>query len=225
LIDDALGAGWELEVVAVSEREGARADELEQRGVPVRVLEHDLLQRISALETTPGTLALARAPGSADFGRLRLGAEALVLVICGVADPGNVGALARSAEAAGVELVCAVAGGASPWNNKALRGSMGSLLRVPVATFASAESAASELAEHGFRHVCAATRGGARPSDFDWSGRLALWVGSETGDLPEVCATFERVTIPMRGAVESLNVTVAASLLLFAAGRAEEPRA
>jgi tRNA G18 (ribose-2'-O)-methylase SpoU len=73
--------------------------------------------------------------------------------------------------------------------------------------------------------VRAATRGGASPSDFDWTGRVALWVGSETGALPEAGSHFEGVTIPMRGSVESLNVTVAASLLLFAAGRAEEPRA
>ena len=79
-----------------------------------------------------------------------------------------------------------------------------------------------ELREHGFRQVRAATRGGAAPSEFDWSGRIALWVGSETGALPEDCAPFEQVTIPMKGAVESLNVTVAASLLLFAAGRSEE---
>ncbi|MDG2144448.1 MAG: TrmH family RNA methyltransferase, partial [Planctomycetota bacterium] len=61
----------------------------------------------------------------------------------------------------------------------------------------------------------------AAPAAFDWSGPVALWVGGETGDTGEVEQQFEGVTIPMAGAAESLNVTVASSLLLFAAGRAE----
>ncbi|MBM3990348.1 MAG: RNA methyltransferase [Planctomycetes bacterium] len=225
LIDDALRAGCEFELALVAESRAERARELEQRGIDARVADDDLLERLSALATSQGVIALARAPRPASFAAVQLGAEALVLVVAGVADPGNLGALARSAEAAGAEALVLVRGGASPWNAKALRGSMGSLLRLPVMAFETAESAARELGEHGFRQVRAATRGGAAPSEFDWTGRVALWVGSETGASPEASARFEGVTIPMRGGVESLNVTVAASLLLFAAGRAEDPRA
>jgi TrmH family RNA methyltransferase len=225
LIEDALRAHLHFELVLVAERLGERAAELEKRGLPVRLVADELLERVSSLSTSPGILALCRAPLDRTLGDAELSSEALVLVIAGISDPGNVGALARSAEAAGVEAVCAVAGGASPWNEKALRGSMGSLLRVPVVTFADATAAAGELASRGFRQVRAATRGGKSLADFDWSGRVALWLGSETGTLPAVCDSFERVTIAMKGAVESLNVTVAGSLLLFAAGRAEEPRA
>jgi len=67
--------------------------------------------------------------------------------------------------------------------------------------------------------VGAATRGGRTWRDADWSGPVALWVSGETGEESEALAGLERVTIPMAGGVESLNVTVAASLLLFAAGR------
>ncbi len=97
---------------------------------------------------------------------------------------------------------------------------MGSLLRLPLVHGVSASAVAQTFEARGVRQVIAATRGGADPRDFDWSRALALWVGSETGGEPGVCAGFERVTIPMAGGVESLNVTVAASLLLFAAGRA-----
>ncbi len=221
LIDDALRAGCEFELALVAEGRIERADELERRGVDVRLAADSLIERLSALASTQGAIALARAPRSASLSAPHLGPEALVLVVAGVSDPGNLGALARSAEAAGAEALCIVQGGASPWNSKALRGSMGSLLRLAVVPFASAEVAAQQLGEHGFRQVRAATRGGRTPSEFDWTGRVALWVGSETGELPEVGTHFEGVTIPMRGAVESLNVTVAASLLLFAAGRAE----
>lgn len=222
LIDDALAARIAIEVVLVSEQRTERASEFEARGVEFRSIDDDLLRRISGLATSPGVLALARAPVEAHLGSVHLGPEALVLVVAGISDPGNLGALSRSAEAAGAEALCVLAGGTSPWNPRALRGSMGSLLRLPVIGCANAEHAAREFGEHGFRHVRAATRGGRSPSTFDWTGRIALWIGSETGVLPAVCEPFERVTIPMRGGVESLNVTVAASLLLFAAGRAEE---
>ena len=225
LIDDALRAGCAFELALVAESRSERARELEARGIDVRVTDDALLERLSALATSQGAIALARAPQPATLSAPHLGPEALVLVVAGVADPGNLGALARSAEAAGAQALALVRGGASPWNSKALRGSMGSLLRLPVIPFEDAESAARELHGHGFRQVRAATRGGSSPSEFDWSGRIALWVGSETGEIPAAGAKFEGVTIPMRGAVESLNVTVAASLLLFAAGRAEEPRA
>jgi TrmH family RNA methyltransferase len=220
LIEDALGAGFEVELAVVAERRRGLGDQLEARGIDVRVLEDALFERASSLVTSQGVLALCSAPKARTLASVSLGPDALVLVVAGIADPGNLGGLARSAEAAGAEAIVFVAGGTSPWNTKALRGSMGSLLRLPVLRFDTAEEATRELGEHGFRHVRAATRGGPRPSEFDWTGRLALWIGSETGELPAAADAFERVTIPMKGSVESLNVTVAASLLLFAAGRA-----
>jgi len=218
LVDEAVERGLELELLLVAEGRLARAAQLEARGLRVRLVADSLLDRASALATSPGVLALCRAPSAPDPASLAPDPRSLVLVDAGVADPGNLGALARSAEAAGASALVAVAGGASPWNEKALRGSMGSLLRLPVHRLGSADGAVAALPAH--RHVCAATRGGAPVSGFDWSGPIALWVGSEVGELPAACASFERVTIPMAGRVESLNVTVAASLLLFATGRA-----
>lgn len=223
LIDDALRAGFAIDTVYVAERVASRAPDLERRRVRVRIVADELLDRASKLTTPPGVIALAPPPKPKAIGDLELSSDALVLVAAGVADPGNLGALARSAEAAGAEALIVVAGGARPWNEKALRGSMGSLLRLPVAEVASVAAVAEALDERGFRHLRAATRGGRAPSSVHWSGRVAVWIGGETGSLPAECERFEAVTIPMHGAVESLNVAVAASLLLFAAGRAEEP--
>ena len=110
-------------------------------------------------------------------------------------------------------------GGVGPWNPRALRGSMGSLLRLPVVRGLGAVEALEALTAQGWRSVTAATRGGSSWREADWSGPVALWVSGETGVEPEALADLERDTIPMAGGVESLNVTVAASLLLFAAGR------
>src|SRR5262245_16897250 len=222
LLDDARAAGAQIELVLVSDAREDRARELEREGLEVLRVDEGLLARKSALRTSPGVLALCRTPAPPAQDSLRATPTALVLVVAGVADPGNLGALARSAEAAGASALVLVEGGASPWNDKAIRGSMGSLLRLPIHRFAAAEYAARELEERGFRQVRADTRGGKPFARFDWTGPIALWIGSETGASPPESSRFERVTIPMRGRAESLNVTVAASLLLYAAGRAEE---
>lgn len=219
LVDDALQAQLDFDVVLISEEREQRAAELEARRLPVRRVAARLLERISGLATSPGILALCARPQRRVVEDLAPRTDALALVVAGIADPGNLGALARSAEAAGCSFLALVAGGCSPWNGKALRGSMGSLLRLPVLSFGSAGEAVDALALHRFRNVCAATRGGRPLTRFDWSGRVALWVGGESGSLPGAAESFESVTIPMAGRVESLNVTVAASLLLFAAGR------
>lgn len=221
LIEDALAAGVELLVVLVSSELEMRAKELERRGLAVQLVEPGLLQQLSSLTHSPGLLALALAPPGRRLGELALAPDALLLVVDGIADPGNLGALARSAEAAGAAALCTIAGGARAWNEKALRGSMGSLLRLPVVAFDQAFQAAAALEPLGFCHVLAATRNGIPFTSFDWSGRIALWVGSETGHKQAPPVPYARVSIPMRGGVESLNVTVAASLLLFAAGRAQ----
>ncbi|MCC6409275.1 MAG: RNA methyltransferase [Planctomycetes bacterium] len=222
LIDDARRAGLEFEVVLVAEDRAARADELESLGLAVERVDAETLARVSKLATSPGALALVTAPKPRRLADLAADARTCVLAIAGVADPGNLGALARSAEAIGASGIVVVEGGASPWSEKALRGSMGSLLRVPVFVVGDAPAAARELASRGFRGVAAWTRGGTDYREFDWRGPLVLWVGSETGELPAGLGELARVSIPMDGAVESLNVSVATSLLLFEARRARE---
>ena len=139
-------------------------------------------------------------------------------VIGPIADPGNLGALLRSAEAAGVSAVVCLSGGARPFGPKALRGSMGSALRVQL--FAGgADRTRAALSELGFRQVRAAAKDGADASDFDFSGRFALWIGGETEELSGGVEDLESITIPTAGGVESLNVAVAGAVLLFVAGR------
>jgi len=217
LVADAVSGGHTLELLLVDE---ARPELLERfPATEARLVEPALLAGVSALEAAPGVLALAGRPRPRRLSDLDLAADGLLLISCGVADPGNLGALARSAEAAGAAALVILAGGARPFRDKALRGSMGSLLRLPVAEEPDADALAAALDTAGYRSVVAATRGGVTWRELDWSGPVALWVGAETGALPAAGERFTPVTIPMGGAVESLNVTVAASLLLFAAGR------
>ncbi|HJP01881.1 MAG TPA: RNA methyltransferase [Planctomycetota bacterium] len=218
LIEDALRAGLALEVVLVAEPLVEHAARWSERA-PVRPVEAGLLERVSRLETPPGMIALCPCPDPPALEALEAGPRALVLVVAGVSDPGNLGAMARSAEAAGADALIVTQCSASPWGSKALRGSMGSLLRLPCLHGAAAAEVATLLSARGFRQVRAATRGGVDLQAMDWNGPVALWIGSETGALPEGTRAFEGVTIATATGVESLNVTVAASLLLFATGR------
>jgi len=219
LVDDALRAGHELEFVLVAEDREEQAREFEGRARQVLRVERALLDRLSQLKTSPGLMGLCSTPREPALGDLPLHDRFLLLVIAGVADPGNLGALARSAEAAGADALALVKGGAGPWNDKALRGSMGSLLRLPVVRADRAAELARDLDQRDVRQCVAATRDGVPFDSFDWGGPLAIWVGSETGAAPSDCEGMEQVTIAMAGEAESLNVAVATSILLFAAGR------
>jgi len=216
LVDEALRRGLPLELCLVAAERGERARELRALGAPVQLVDGGVLQRASALVTSPGVLAVAPAPAPLALGALRPSLAPLVAVACGIADPGNLGALARTAEAAGAGALVLV-GGASPWNPKALRGSMGSLLRLRLVIAEHAGAVRAALDRGGWRQARAAARGGALYDRFDWRPPLALWIASETGALPAAAGDVEAVTIPMAGPVESLNVTTAAAVLLFAA--------
>jgi TrmH family RNA methyltransferase len=224
LVADAVESGVTLELLLVSEEQRERGnpaiDAWMSGALEAALVESAVLAQASTLETPPGVIALARQPRGIEASELELEAHTLLLAVAGLSDPGNLGALARTAEAAGVRALYVSPGSASPWNAKALRGSMGSLLRLPVLAPLPLDELARELGARGVRQAAAATRGGTSWRDFNWKGPLALWVGGETGAEPACFEDFERVSIPMAATVESLNVTVAASLLLFAAGRA-----
>ncbi|MSR63322.1 MAG: RNA methyltransferase [Planctomycetes bacterium] len=228
LVDDARRAGLELSVVLVAEERVERLAELTRAGIAARAVAGELLASASSLEHSSGCLALARQPAARTLDALPSSADALLVVAAGIQDPGNLGALARTAEAAGASALLVTSGGCRPWNPKALRGSMGSLLRLPVFELEARRTSVDALSGRGFRHVCARTRGGTAHERFDWAGKVALWLTAEAGGFPgELAAASERfagVSIAMGGAAESLNVTAAAAVLLFAAGRTRNAR-
>ncbi|MEM1448288.1 MAG: RNA methyltransferase [Planctomycetota bacterium] len=221
LVRDALRAGLRPDLVLVRDDRADLAADLGLAGA--RLVAAPLFERLGTLATPPGVLGLFDRPEPRDLDDLaaRLAAEgpALLLGIAGVAEPGNLGALARSAEAAGADGVVVVEGGARPFTPKALRGSMGSLLRLSVFEVDDVAAVDAAATLHGVRRTAAATRGGTPLDEHDFGERAIVWVTGETGDAPPDLAGCDPVTIPMAGDVESLNVTVAGALLLFAAAR------
>jgi TrmH family RNA methyltransferase len=139
----------------------------------------------------------------------------------GINNPVNVGAILRTAEAAGASGVITTRHTSDPFSPKALRGAMGSAFRLPIWTGTTYADVLSWCTQRKIETVCADVEGSAVYTDIDWTEPKALIVGPEsTGLSPEeVLATNVAVRIPMLGKVESLNVGVAASIFLYEAVR------
>ena len=190
------------------------------QGVEVALVSAPVMDAISPVRSPSAIVALAErppAPGEAFYG----GAAPLIVVTVDVQDPGNVGAIVRVAEAAGGTGVVAAGASASPFGWKALRGSMGSALRLPIVAGVAADEAVDAARSHGCRVVATVPRDGRPIFEADLAGPLAVLIGGEGRGLPGplVDAADERVTIPMQAPVESLNTAVSAALILYEARR------
>jgi TrmH family RNA methyltransferase len=178
-----------------------------------------LVASLSDARTPQGLVALAERPQPA-VERIFAGTP-LVLVADAVQDPGNLGALLRSAEAAGATGALLTTGCADPFSWKALRGSMGSAFRLPLATGLALEAALERLAARGVVVYATAADGEKRYDEADLRGPVAVVVGSEGRGLAPATQrqASARLRVPLAAPVESLNVAVAAALVLFEAAR------
>jgi len=207
VVREAAEAGAILELLAV--REGDRFDAPAERTV---VLTERVFNALSHTVTPQGVMAVARV-------RERSFAEALaaaraagwpLVVLDGVQDPGNVGAVCRTAAAAGAPALAVMAGSADPFGPKAVRASAGNVFRLLVA-----RADAADL--DGLRAYGAAATGGVALAASRVEEAEALVLGSEAHGLSR--PDLELVTIPVAAGVESLNVAAAAAVLLFEVGR------
>ena len=227
LVGEALDAGLGFEVILVSasrlagpDEAGRLARELQQRGLPVTEADDRAFDAASPVRSPSGIAAIALRSVQSGVD-LCAPSDAFVLAIADVQDPGNVGALLRSAEAGGATGAFVTGSSANPFAWKALRGSMGSALRLPVVTGVATDAVLTEMRQASMRTVAAVARGGVDPDAAAWRGRVGLWIGGEGPGLPDdlVERCDARVTIPMAPQVESLNAAVAGAVLVYAARR------
>jgi TrmH family RNA methyltransferase len=181
-------------------------------------------EKIAIREDRDGLLAIFEMPET-DVRTWQLSSTALVLVAVGIEKPGNLGALARSADAFGASGLIAAGGGTDLWNPNAVRASLGSIFSIPAAAM-EIERLVPELRDLGFRLVAATPLGETDLDDVSWDGKIALLVGSEEKGLPpEILRAVDvRVRIAMQGSVDSLNVSVTAGILLHEAHRRRRSR-
>jgi len=225
LVAEALAARVEILEAAVSPRfrdsqRGRRVlRSLEGCGVAPRTVAEDVLASLSELETGEGVLAIGRRPRFSEA-ELYQGVP-LVLVAAGIQNPGNLGGLLRTAEAAGSSGAYLTQGSADPLSWKSLRGSMGSALRLPHLTGTRLPEILARLKARGVKSVAAVPRAPRSYLQLDLRGPTALVIGGEGSglDADTLKGVDLQVSIPMHGPVESLNVGVAAGILLFEAAR------
>jgi RNA methyltransferase, TrmH family len=226
LVSDALAAGATIREAAVTSESTRRldvqalAERLSDARVPVSVVTTSVMDALSPVRAASGIVALADRPAFDATSLVRRTAP-LVAVAVDVQDPGNVGAIVRVAEAAGATGVLAAGASADPFGWKALRGSMGSALRLPIAVDRDAAAAIELIRRAGCRVVATVPRSGRPIDGADYTGATAVLIGGEGAGLPPAIAESadERVTVPMTAPVESLNAAVTAALILYEARR------
>jgi TrmH family RNA methyltransferase len=228
LCEEALRSGLTIEAVIYSEQLGKKdraselIHELESVAEKAASISEKLLQSISYTKTPQGIIVLAQRPSlrAEDFGKQQ-GENALLVILHRVNNPVNVGAILRTAEAAGATGVIATAGTADPFSPKALRGAMGAAFRLPIWAGADYGQAIDWCRQRGLRTVCADVDATRSYSDLDWRVPTAIVMGPESDGLSaeEIALSDEATRIPMKGSTESLNVAVAAGILLYEASR------
>ena len=218
LLEEALGASCEIQAVIAAEsvRNTVSAHIRGLKRTRVVTVRDALFEKLASTEATQGVVALVRPPRWTLDQLLR--AKSLLVILDGVQDPGNAGAILRAAEAFGATGAAFLKGSASPYNPKAMRASAGSVFRLPIA--APDESLLlAALDQKRVALYAAMPKAGKAPADVDLTGRTAIIIGSEgQGVSSRLAEKAIGLRIPTSG-VESLNAAVAAGVLLYEARR------
>jgi TrmH family RNA methyltransferase len=223
LLEEAIASELPIEIAAFSEKHADRlvtlATKVRRAGGKTVAVTDQVLAALSPVQHPSGVVAIARRPAPTPED-VYASAPQLVVMLSDVQDPGNVGAIVRAAEACGATGVVTGDGTADPFGWKALRGGMGSTFRLPVARMAVGDAIASARAA-GIRVFATVPRGGTPLPKTDLRGPGAVVLGGEGAGLDAalVGAADDRITIPMQPPVESLNVAIAAALILYEASR------
>jgi TrmH family RNA methyltransferase len=224
LLSEAASAEIPVEKIAIcgppSSSEQRVVDRLRRNGAQILDVSGTVLNALSPVNAPTGVVASARRPSVTQTAILKP-APALVLAATGLQDPGNAGAIIRSAAAAGATGVVLDETSADPWGWKALRASMGSAFHVPVLRSRAVATLVKEWRSAGLRIAATVPRAGTSMHNVDFTPPTALLLGGEGAGLPDtlIAAADVRVSIPMRGGIESLNAAVAAAVLLYEAQR------
>lgn len=224
LVEEAIASDVKIELAAFGEKQAQNrlvtlAAKARRAGAKTVAVTDPVLAALSPVQHPSGVVAIARRPVRS-LDEVFKRRPQLVLLLSDVQDPGNVGAIIRAAEGCGASGVVTGEATADPFGWKALRGAMGSTFRIPVVRQHLADVARHARAA-GVRILATVPRGGTPLSRCDLRGPSAILLGGEGRGVPSelLDAADERVTIPMRPPVESLNVAIAAALIVYEASR------
>lgn len=224
-LEEALAAGTNVtpQSVLVSETAANKFQSMLARlprETEIAVVADSLFTRIAATPSPQGIAALVEVKAS-DLNQILRQPNALLLVACGVQDPGNLGTMMRSAQALGATALLALKETVSPFNPKAARSSAGAIFHLPIFPGLEAASLFEKLRAAGVR-IVASDRESPHPiHQSDLKGRLAFLIGKENTGLPrEIVGRADSVlSIPIRSGMDSVNAATAAGIFLYEAAR------
>ena len=227
-VEEALGAGRALDRIVIARgRRGERVEGVvrlaKSRGVPVRFEDRQQIDRLTGTREHQGIAALSAPKPAAELGDLlrAAGPGSLLVLLDGVEDPRNLGAIVRTSLAAGAAGVVIPERRSAGLSDTVERASAGALAHVPVARVKNLARAMEEMKEAGYWLVGLEERAAKRYTEVDLKSSVGIVLGGEGGGLHEL--TRRRcdflVSIPTTGPVRSLNVSVAAGIILFEAVR------
>lgn len=219
LVEEAIRAGVRLAGMFFSESARPLAEKLlPQIGarVEILVLPDSLFNSIVPSDAPQGVAALVKIRVVSASQLLERANDGPIIVAAGLQDPGNLGTILRSAEAFGAAGAFFIEGTVGPYNAKLLRGSAGSIFRLPVVQIAAAELIPL-LRQRGARLVATSSHKGTALPEAKWTLPLAIFIGNEGAGLSRelLHQMDETVVIPQAAQVESLNASVAASIVLY----------
>jgi TrmH family RNA methyltransferase len=178
---------------------------------PVHILENGVLERVASTTSPQPVIAIVR---RRTFGIDSIKTAQWVVVADGISDPGNLGTIFRSAEAAGASAVVLTPGTVEAFNPKVVRASAGSMFYVPIVE----DVKTYKLQSAGFRVIGTSSHDQEGSKDYtsaDFTDRVAIVVGNEAHGLVDSSNIDQWVMVPHRGRSESLNVAMAATLVCF----------
>lgn len=223
LVRHVMSRGWPLHDVILDQREAERvelsqlAENAESLGIRVTVLEGELFEALSETVHSQGCLGVAEMP----LLEPRSLDGSLILALDQIRDPGNLGTILRTADAAGVEGVLLSKGTVEPFNEKVVRSTMGSIFEVPLVQCPSLALTLQGYQAQGFEIVAAVLEDSEDYALYDWTKPTILVIGNEAEGISEEiqAVATQRLRIPIRGGAESLNAAIAAGVMLFEATR------
>lgn len=220
IIDQAIEAGISLEGIYISSSQAGtdqgetQIEQYREKGIDVTEVADDIFREIQATVNGQGVVAIAPIPKWNPDELFNAGAP--VLVLDRIQDPGNLGTMIRTADAAGFGAVICIKGTVDIYNDKVVRSTMGSMFSMPV-IYVDEDSLALLLKDHGYE-LYAADLEAAQPYDqVEYGLRSALVIGNEGSGISERIRNMShaKVIIPIFGQAESLNAAVAAGILMY----------
>jgi TrmH family RNA methyltransferase len=189
-------------------------------GIPNEEANDKVIRYLSDVETPQGIIASVK-PKVVDIGSLFENSDPMIVVACGIQDPGNLGTIIRTADAAGCSGIILTQGTVNPYNDKVIRASSGSIFHLNIVKIDDIIDVVSALKRRGIKVISTFVGAEKEYYSIDYNGPVAVMIGSESKGLPEEIERLSdvSVSIPMIGRSESLNAAVSCAIVLYEALR------